>query len=156
MTIEAGLRQERSKTTAKGDVTVENPLNFMKPRVALTWIASANDQVRLRIEREVGQLNFEDFVASSNVASTGTLSAGNPDLTPQQAWVVEATYERRFKGAGALVVSGGSGSGSALARTNASHQVVSGNSNIVGGDNSATADNSIKVRAVSGTLHRVR
>ena len=57
-------------------------------------------------------------------------------------------------GAGALVVSGGSGSGSgsALARTNASHQVVSGNSNIVGGDNSATADNSIKVRAVSGTL----
>ena len=104
VTIEAGLRQERSKTTAKGDVTVENPLNFMKPRVALTWIASANDQVRLRIEREVGQLNFEDFVASSNVASTGTLSAGNPDLTPQQAWVVEATYERRFKGAGALVV----------------------------------------------------
>jgi outer membrane receptor protein involved in Fe transport len=30
--------------------------------------------------------------------------AGNPDLTPQQAWVYEAAYERRFWGAGALVL----------------------------------------------------
>ena len=104
LTLEAGVRQERSKTTAKGDVTVENPLSFLKPRLAVTWIASKNHQVRLRAEREVGQLNFEDFVASSNVASTGTLSAGNPDLTPQQAWVGEATYERRFSSAGALVL----------------------------------------------------
>lgn len=104
LTLEAGLRQERSKTVAKGDVSVENPQNFLKPRLAVTWIADSKNQVRMRVEREVGQLNFEDFVATSNVASTGTLSAGNPDLTPQQAWVGEATYERRFKGAGALVL----------------------------------------------------
>ncbi len=104
LTLEAGLRQERSKTVAKGDVSVENPLSFLKPRLAATWIADSKNQVRLRIEREVGQLNFEDFVATSNVASTGTLSAGNPDLTPQQAWVGEVTYERRFQGAGALVL----------------------------------------------------
>jgi len=60
--------------------------------------------VRVRLEREVGQLNFEDFVATSNVASTGTLSAGNPDLTPQQAWVAEAAFERRFWTSGAVVL----------------------------------------------------
>ena len=104
LTLEAGLRQERSKTEAKGDVVVENPLSFLKPRLAATWIADSKTQFRVRVEREVGQLNFEDFVATSNVASTGTLSAGNPDLTPQQAWVGEVTYERRFRGAGALVL----------------------------------------------------
>ena len=30
------------------------------------------------------------------MASTGTLTTGNPDINPQQAWVFEAAYERRF------------------------------------------------------------
>jgi len=64
--------------------------------VLVTWSPTAIDQVRLRIEREVGQLNFDDFTASPTVANTGALVAGNPDLSPQQAWVYSASYERRF------------------------------------------------------------
>ena len=60
--------------------------------------------VRLRVEREVGQLNFDDFVASPQVASTGVVVSGNPDLTPQQAWVYEVAWERRFWDAGAIVL----------------------------------------------------
>lgn len=104
LTLEAGVRQERSTVTSEGDVTLQKTLMFTKPRLAATWIVDPASQVRLRLEREVGQLNFDDFVATSNVASTGTLSAGNPDLTPQQAWVAEAAVERRFWGAGALVL----------------------------------------------------
>lgn len=104
LTVEAGLRQEISRTTSRGDVTTDNPLRFTKPRLAVTWIARPATQVRLRLEREVGQLNFEDFVATSSVASTGTLSAGNPDLTPQRAWVAEAAFERRFWTSGAVVL----------------------------------------------------
>ena len=104
LSIEAGLRQERSTITSKGDVVLENTLQFTKPRLAATWSPDPATQVRLRIEREVGQLNFDDFVASPAVASTGTLTAGNPDLKPQQAWVFEAAYERRFWGAGAVVL----------------------------------------------------
>ena len=104
LTLEAGLRQERSKITAKGDVILENPLSFTKPRVAATWILNPDSQFRMRLEREVGQLNFEDFVATSSVASTGTLSVGNPDLAPQQAWVYEAAFEQRFWRSGALVL----------------------------------------------------
>jgi outer membrane receptor protein involved in Fe transport len=103
LTLEAGLRVERSTLTSMGDVTLENPQQFTKPRLSAVWSPSASNQVRLRLEREVGQLNFEDFVATSSVASTGTLSAGNPDLTPQQAWVAEATFEQRFWGSGAVV-----------------------------------------------------
>ncbi len=104
LTIEAGLRQERSTVISRGDVLLRKTLQFTKPRLSATWIPYAATQVRLRVEREVGQLNFDDFVATSNVASTGTLTAGNPNLTPQQAWVAEAVLERRFWGGGALVL----------------------------------------------------
>ena len=104
LTLEAGLRQEASTVTSSGDVVLEKTLQYTKPRLAATWNADPASQVRLRIEREVGQLNFDDFVASPSVASTGTLTAGNPDLRPQQAWVFEAVYERRFWGSGAVVL----------------------------------------------------
>jgi outer membrane receptor protein involved in Fe transport len=106
LTLEAGIRQERSTVTSKGDVALKKSLQFTKPRLAATWIPDPASQLRLRLEREVGQLNFDDFVASPGVASTGTLSAGNPDLTPQQAWVAEAAYERRFWQGGAVVLTG--------------------------------------------------
>lgn len=104
LSLETGLRKESSRVTSAGDVTLRKSLSFLKPRVALTWAPYATGQVRLRVEREVGQLNFDDFVASSNVAATGTVVAGNPDLTPQQAWVYEAAYEQRFWGAGAALI----------------------------------------------------
>ncbi|WP_309643055.1 TonB-dependent receptor domain-containing protein, partial [Phenylobacterium sp.] len=104
LTVEGALRQEASKITSTGDVRLEKSLSFTKPRAALTWAPNAANQVRLRLEREVSQLNFDDFVASSSVASTGVVLAGNPDLSPQQAWVVEAALERRFWGSGAAVL----------------------------------------------------
>lgn len=104
LTLEAGGRQEFSRVTSAGDVTLEKSLKFLKPRAALTWNADSLTQVRLRVEREVGQLNFDDFVASPNVASTGVVVVGNPDLTPQQAWVYEATVERRFWKDGSIVL----------------------------------------------------
>ena len=104
LTLEGGVRQERSTVTSEGDVVLERTLSFTKPRLAATWAPDPLNQVRLRVEREVGQLNFDDFVASPNVASTGTLLAGNPDITPQQAWVGEAAYERRFWTSAAAVV----------------------------------------------------
>lgn len=104
LTVEAALRQEGSTITSTGDVELEKSLGFTKPRLAVTWAPNTDDQWRLRIEREVSQLNFDDFVASSSVASTGVIIAGNPDLSPQQAWVFEGAYERRFWKSGAAVL----------------------------------------------------
>lgn len=104
LTLEAGARQEYSRVTSAGDVTLEKSLTYLKPRAALTWTPGEGSQVRLRLEREVGQLNFDDFVASPNVASTGVVVAGNPDLTPLQAWVYEATIERSFWKDGSVVL----------------------------------------------------
>jgi outer membrane receptor protein involved in Fe transport len=52
----------------------------------------------------VGQLNFSDFVASSNLSTFG-VAAGNANLRPDQRWQFEVAGERHFWDKGALVVS---------------------------------------------------
>ena len=102
-TVEASLRQEGSTLSSGGDVVLEKSLGFTKPRLAVAWAPDAATQLRVSVERAVGQLDFNDFTATSSL-STGVLTAGNPNLSPEQAWVVEATVERRFWGSGAGVL----------------------------------------------------
>lgn len=103
-TVEAGVRQETSRITSSGDVTLGKTLNFTKPRVALTWAATSTTQIRGRVEREVGQLDFGDFVADTSFNTGAGVRAGNPDLNPNQAWVGELTLEQRFWDKGAVVI----------------------------------------------------
>jgi hypothetical protein len=97
LTLVAAMRAELSSLVASGGADLSKTLFFPKPRLLLTWTPDASDEIRFRLEREVGQLNFGDFVASSAFAS-GTVRAGNPDLEPSDAWVFETAYERRFHG----------------------------------------------------------
>ncbi len=60
----------------------------------------------MRVEREVGQLNFDNFTASAATLGGGSVHGGNPNLNPQQAWVVEAAYDRRFWGAAQVTLTG--------------------------------------------------
>ncbi len=101
LTLEVGLRFEASKISSSGDVTLEKTLNFAKPRLLATWSPDPKNQVRFRVEREVGQLDFGQFVASSSL-NTGVITVGNPDLNPQQDWVYELAYERRFWDTGSV------------------------------------------------------
>jgi outer membrane receptor protein involved in Fe transport len=94
-TVEGGLRYEMSSISSGGDVTLEKDLHFAKPRLLVAWAPIEGTQVRARIEREVGQLNFDDFVATSSL-NTGVVTTGNPDLNPQQAWVGELAIEQAF------------------------------------------------------------
>jgi outer membrane receptor protein involved in Fe transport len=103
-TFDAGLRYERSTITSAGDVVLRKRLNYAKPRLTVTWAPNASTQIRVRGEREVGQLNFNDFVASANLSTTGAVFAGNPDLNPEQAWVGEIALEQRFWTSGSIVL----------------------------------------------------
>jgi outer membrane receptor protein involved in Fe transport len=103
-TVDSSLRWETSTISSDGDVVLEKTLHYLKPRVSVAWDALKQTQVRLRVEREVGQLNFDDFVASSRFTSGGGVTAGNPDLNPEQAWVAEAAVEQRFWGSGSVLL----------------------------------------------------
>ena len=104
LSLEGGVRQEASRISSEGDIDLEKTLYFTKPRLAVTWAPNAATQLRVRVEREVGQLDFDDFVADTSFSSGGEVQAGNPDLEPEQAWVFEAAAERRFWGSGAVVL----------------------------------------------------
>lgn len=103
-TLDGQLRYERSTLTAAGDIALAKSLAFLKPRLLATWSPAPSTQVRLRLEREVDQLNFQAFVAQGNLSNATGITAGNPNLEPEQAWLAEAAFERRFWGRGALVV----------------------------------------------------
>ena len=98
LTLEAGARFEASKIASSGDVISARRFSYAKPRVTLAWSPDAKTQVRLRVEREVGQVNFDNFTAQTAGINTGTVQAGNPRLAPDRDWVFEAAWERRFWG----------------------------------------------------------
>jgi outer membrane receptor protein involved in Fe transport len=106
LTLEGGLRFEASKISSEADagagtpaVSKEKTLTFLKPRAVATWSPNENNQFRARFQREVDQLNFDDFVAA---VEAGVVLSGNPDLNPEHAWVSEAAYERRFWKSGSI------------------------------------------------------
>jgi hypothetical protein len=103
LSLESALRAEVSKITQSGDSTLSRNFFFAKPRATLSYTPNAATNIRLRFEREVGQLDFGDFAASSDL-NLGSVSAGNARLEPERAWVAEAAIERRFWGEGAIVL----------------------------------------------------
>lgn len=105
VTLDAAMRVEVSRISQSGGSDLEREFVYPKPRLLLTWSATPSDQIRLRVEREVSQLDFGDFAASASLQE-GRVGAGNAELEPQKTWVLEAVYERRFWGDGVLTLSG--------------------------------------------------
>lgn len=103
LTLEGGLRLEASTLTQSGDADQEKSFFFAKPRVQATWTPRPNNQVRFRFERELGQLDFGDFAASADLVDEN-VQGGNVDLEPEQRWITELTYERRFWGDGIVSI----------------------------------------------------
>ena len=104
LALDGQVRYERSTLSAGGDVALAKTLSFVKPRLLATWSPNAATQVRLRAEREVGQLDFDAFVARSDFSSAVGVTAGNPALAPARAWVGEIALEQRFWDRGALTL----------------------------------------------------
>jgi outer membrane receptor protein involved in Fe transport len=102
--VEAGLKVEVSTISQSGDTNLSKSFTYPKPRLIATWSPTPVDQVRVRIEREIGQLNFRDFASSIAFSTGGTVTAGGADLEPDKTTVVEAAYERKFLKDGAIVV----------------------------------------------------
>ncbi|AYG95103.1 TonB-dependent receptor [Brevundimonas naejangsanensis] len=102
-TLEGGLRLESSTISQAGDAEHEKSFFYAKPRLLTTWTPTANTQLRLRLERTVGQLDFGDFAASAELANDNVFG-GNVDLQPEQRWIGELTFEQRFWGEGIVSV----------------------------------------------------
>ena len=103
LSVESGLRLENSTISQSGDAEMEKTFSFIKPRLLATWTPGNANQFRVRFEREVGQLDFNDFAASAELQNENVLG-GNVDLEPEQRWISELVYERRFWSDGVISV----------------------------------------------------
>lgn len=102
LSVETEMRYEVSRLAQTGDSQLVKSLSYLKPRLLVSYTPSPVHRLRFQVEREVGQLDFEDFVSSPSLTS-GTISAGNKDLEPDSLYRFEAAWERRI-GDGSLVV----------------------------------------------------
>ncbi len=101
--IETGLAAEFSWLTQIGsDVSSERSLKFVKPSLDIWYNPTQASQVWFSFRRDVGQLDFDDFVATVNREDNEVL-AGNPDLVPEKSWDFEVGAEHRLaNGAGVI------------------------------------------------------
>lgn len=93
--IEFGAAVERSRLSFEGDVSSERTLTYWKPTLQLSRSIGDDDQIRLRIYRDVGQLDFQDFAAGVQLGND-EVQAGNVDLQPETSWRAELTADWRF------------------------------------------------------------
>lgn len=99
--VEGSLDAEASELTQEGaDVGRSRDFFFLRPRLVVRRDLSEQTQLRARFERTVNQLDFDSFTASftNDDNRLDVISAGNPELEPEQSWVYEVAYERRLPG----------------------------------------------------------
>ncbi|HEX8570850.1 MAG TPA: TonB-dependent receptor [Caulobacteraceae bacterium] len=108
LSVDAGIRLEASRISQSGTFNLSREFFYPKPRVLVTWSITPSDQIRVRLEHQVSQLNFGDFAASAQLQDE-QVSAGATDLRPDQTTTIEAAYERRFWGDGVLTMTGSYG-----------------------------------------------
>ncbi|MAB09871.1 MAG: hypothetical protein CME96_03250, partial [Hyphomonas sp.] len=101
--LQVSLGAEYSELTQSGDNT--NAREFTRPKgfVSLSWQADPKLKLTARLDREVGQLDFFDFISSVNLnADNG--NSGNAEIVPQQAWKWSLQAEKDFGAWGAATL----------------------------------------------------
>jgi hypothetical protein len=71
--------------------------DFVRPKgfIAATYKANDHLDIRTKVEREVGQLNFSDFISSLSLQDNLN-STGNTNLVPEQKWLGEIEFDQDF------------------------------------------------------------
>jgi hypothetical protein len=100
--LDSRLAAEASRLSFTGDTEQSVSLTYVKPRVQLTR-KFGQHQLQMRVFRDVGQLDFTDFVSTARLADD-LINGGNPDLRPQTAWAAEVEGDLRFASDAALRV----------------------------------------------------
>jgi outer membrane receptor protein involved in Fe transport len=99
--MESRLAAEVSRLSFEGDTDDAVALAYLKPSIQIARRLGRRNEVRLRFYRDVGQLDFTDFVSSASV-SDDIIHGGNPDLRPEKSWRFEGIADLRFGESSAL------------------------------------------------------
>ncbi len=99
--LQVSLGAEQSEISSDGVNGQTRSFTRPKGSASLAWDARDNLKINLSLERQVGQLNFFDFVDSVDV-DQGDDQTGNVDIVPDQRWRLALEAERDYGSWGAL------------------------------------------------------
>lgn len=88
LTMQLIVSGEYSTISQTGSNALSRTFQRPKGSFNLSYRASPRLNLRWRVDRRVGQLNFNDFLASVNLADSNE-NAGNNRLRPEQSWGTE-------------------------------------------------------------------
>ena len=99
--LQVSVGGEYSKIAQTSDFTAAadeaDPREFVRPKGFLTTTYKPDDSlsIRAKVEREVGQLSFFDFISSVDLEND-LGREGNPNLVPSQSWNFELEFDKDF------------------------------------------------------------
>ena len=98
--MQVSVGAEMSEISSGGPAGQTRQFTRPKGGVTLSWRVNEDTTINGRIDREVGQLDFFDFVSQRDL-NDGEDQVGNADIVPEQSWRAELEVERQFGGWGA-------------------------------------------------------
>ncbi|GMN02771.1 TonB-dependent receptor plug domain-containing protein [Erythrobacter sp. MTPC3] len=99
--MQISLGGEYSKISQSGPLGQTRSFYRPKGFAALDWKATDTLNLSGRIEREVGQLNFFDFIATANL-DQDRVDVTNANLVPPQSWLFEIEATQSLGALGSL------------------------------------------------------
>ncbi|MEM9570006.1 MAG: TonB-dependent receptor plug domain-containing protein [Pseudomonadota bacterium] len=100
--LQLSLGAEQSEIMSDGVNGQTRTFTRPKGSASLAWTVDENTTLNTSLSREVGQLNFFDFISNVNLNNPGEDQTGNIDIVPDQRWSLSVELERDFNSWGAL------------------------------------------------------
>ena len=99
--LQLSLGAEQSEIMSDGVNGQTRTFTRPKGSASLAWTMNDKTNLNLTVSREVGQLDFFDFVSNVDL-NQGDDQTGNVDIVPDQRWRVALEAERNFGSWGAV------------------------------------------------------
>jgi len=97
MSLESSLIYETSTIDQSGDVSNTRDFEFLRPKLDYRFDITQSLQFRATIKKDVSQLSFSDFSASTdNSDDDQDTQAGNPEIVQEQSWNYSVNLEYRL------------------------------------------------------------
>lgn len=104
MSLESSVLYETSEIEQSGEVSKKRDFNFVKPKLDFRFDINPSFQLRMSVEKDVSQLSFADFSASSNPQDDDQDTiAGNPEIEPEEIWRYNINLDYRLPNDGGVL-----------------------------------------------------
>ena len=103
--MEARVTAEMSRLDFAGDVNRSVSFLHWKPLLQIARVFGGRNQLQFRFFRDVGQIDFNDFVSVPSLADD-VVNGGNPTLRPETSWRAEVGADLRIGRDAAFAIKG--------------------------------------------------